>query len=290
MPSTIADAFEQLRSTLETTTPPAETVSVRQDLVRAVLQKKMMISRDFIGGSYARSTMIAPMKDADIDLFAVVDAYYYHRIEDKKRGGQSGLLRDVRWALRAAYKGPVISHDGHAVTVQFEDFRISVMPVVHRIDGGYMIPDSRTQQWISTNPKRHDEILAEADEAHQRMLVPLIRMLKAWNRYRGSFFTSFHLEVLALNALRDVTITDFPSAVRIFFDRARAVVADITLDPAGYGNDVGKYLRSPAKAAEAQRRLEDAYSVAVQADEKGTAREHTALELWRRLFPTVFPR
>ncbi len=47
--------------------------------------------------------------------------------------------------------------------------------------------------------------MIEANKHHRGNLVPLIKMIKSWNKGNGSFFRSFHLEVLALEALRNVT-------------------------------------------------------------------------------------
>jgi hypothetical protein len=71
--------------------------------------------------------------------------------------------------------------------------------------------------WLSTDPKKHVEIFSQSNKVHSGDLVPLIKMIKSWNKGNGSFFRSFHLEVLALEALRNVTITDLPSGLRFFF-------------------------------------------------------------------------
>jgi len=46
-------------------------------------------------------------------------------------------------------------------------------------------------------------------------------MIKAWNRNSSKYFRSFHLEVLAMQIFQGVTISDFPSGMRYFFDKGR---------------------------------------------------------------------
>ena len=68
MATTIPQAFQQLRSNLEITGLQSSTVSTRQTNVREVIQAGMDVLDTFLTGSYARSTMIAPLKEADIDM------------------------------------------------------------------------------------------------------------------------------------------------------------------------------------------------------------------------------
>src|SRR5260221_8636467 len=138
MASTIAEAFEQLRSNLEITDLQEETVSTRQQNVRKALEDDFNILDSFLTGSYRRNTMIAPLKEADVDIFIVLDPRYY------ANGGQTKLLNSVKTALRKTYtKTPDISPDGHAVTITFTDFKVDVVPGFHRKGGGYLIPDTQ---------------------------------------------------------------------------------------------------------------------------------------------------
>jgi tRNA nucleotidyltransferase (CCA-adding enzyme) len=70
---TVASGFEGLKSNLEITNPQASITSTRQQAVRASIASAMTVVDDFLTGSYARSTMIAPLKEADIDIFITLD-------------------------------------------------------------------------------------------------------------------------------------------------------------------------------------------------------------------------
>jgi hypothetical protein len=289
MATTVVSAFDQFRSNLEITDLQTETVSTRHNGVRDVLKSGLTLVGDFLTGSYARQTMIGPLKEADVDVFALLDVKYFHQFNGQN-GGPAALLELVRRTLRVTYtKTPDVSRNGQAVTIRFTDFLVDVVPGFHRTGGGFLIPNSVTQSWLSTDPKRHVELFSAANRTHQQKLIPLIKMIKGWNKCHSSFFTSFHLEVLALQILANVTITDFPSGLRFFFDKAREAIEQKNPDPAGYGDDVGKYINTPDKVAEAKRRMTAAYEAALRAEQHGVLYSRTAIDLWHGLIPRYFP-
>jgi len=233
--------------------------------------------------------MIGPLKDADIDIFVVLDPKYYHNYNGQN-GGQGGLLDLVRRTLLKTYKTtPRVSRNGQAVTIQFTDFMVDVVPGFNRQGGGYIIPNSITNTWLETDPKKHVDLVSASNKAHAGDLIPLLKMLKAWNRSHSAFFRSFHLEVLALQILNNVRISDFPSGARFYFDKGRELTSKQNLDPAGYGDDVGRYI-TPDKVQEAVRRFQLSYDRAVKAEQlatKGNIRD--AVDVWIMIFGDDFP-
>ena len=51
----------------------------------------MEVADDFLTGSYRRQTMIAPLKEADVDIFAIFPVSYY-QFYNGQNGGPAGLL------------------------------------------------------------------------------------------------------------------------------------------------------------------------------------------------------
>lgn len=254
------------------------------------MESGLSVSDSFLTGSYRRHTLIPPLKDADIDIVVVLAVSYFNNYNGSN-GGQAGLLDLVKRTLRRTYsQTPDISRNGQAVTIRFTDFTVDVVPAFYRQGGGYLIPNSISQTWISTDPARHIEILSAANQSHGGDLVPLIRMIKAWNRGHSALFRSFHLEVLTLQILNNVRITDFPSGIRYFFDKARSLVTQQNPDPAGYGGDVGAYLNTQAKITEAVAKFQSAYDIARRAEDHA-ARGNTNLAIgtWRALLGEYFP-
>jgi hypothetical protein len=290
MPSTIAQGFEALKSNLEITDLQRSVVSTRQETVRGVVQAGLTVKDSFLTGSYARQTMIAPLTEADIDIFMVLDSRYFYQFNGQN-GGVAGLLELVKQTLRRTYtRTPDISRNGQAVTIRFEDFIVDVVPGFDRQGGGYLIPNSNTQSWISTDPKRHVEIISNANQVHNGNFIPLVKMLKAWNKKDGGFFYSFHIEVLALAILQGITISDFPSGARFFFDKARAAVAGKNIDPAGFGGDVGSYINGQDKIQQAVYRLQKGLERSLNAEAAGNSGNvRGAFDLWAQVFGPYFP-
>ena len=291
MATTIQQSFQKLKENLEITGLQVNAVSTRQNNVRDVIKKDLSVLDSFLTGSYSRSTMISPLKEADIDIFVVLDSKYFHNYNNGQNGGQAGLLDLLKRTLRKTYtKTPDISRNGQAVTIRFSDFMVDVVPAFNRQGGGYLIPNSVSQNWISTDPKKHVEIVTNSNKTHSGDFVPLVKMIKAWNKNNNKYFSSFHLEVLALSILNNVTISDYPSGMRFFFNKARDLITKQNPDPAGYGGDVGSYINTQEKIKEAVAKFELAYNRAIKAEDynsRGYIKD--AVDIWIKIFGDYFP-
>lgn len=282
MPTTIEQGFRQLRTNLEISSLQASTVSTRQHSVRDAVASQLTVKESFLTGSYMRNTMIAPLKEADIDICVILDVSYF------QNDGQAALLDRVKRALLKTYKTPDISRNGRAVTIVFSDFVVDVVPAFYRKGGGYLIPDSRSMKWIGTDPKRHVELWSESNKTHEGSFVPMVKMLKAWNKSHSQLMASFHLETLALQVFNGVRISSYPSGARYFFDKARALVPYILNDPAGYPGGVGQTTQAEREGI--LSRMETALSRSLAAEEHAKAgRISAAYEKWRLVFDGYFP-
>jgi hypothetical protein len=287
---TIIEAFKKLKSNLEITGLQQSTVSTRHNNIRQAIESDRNVLESFLTGSYSRHTMIAPLKEADIDIFIVLNADYFHHYNGIN-GGQAGLLDLIKSTLRKTYpKTPDISRNGQAVTIEFTDFMVDAIPSFYRKGGGFLIPNSIKQTWIATDPKKHVEIISSANNGHNGDLVPIVKMIKRWNRTINYFFTSFHLEVMAYQIFAGVTISDYSSGMRYFFDKGRSHVKEKNPDPAGYSDDIGNYLDTQEKINNAVSRFETAYNRAMKAEDY-YARGYIAdaFENWRKVFGNYFP-
>lgn len=283
MATTVAASFRGLRSNLEITSLQQSTVSTRQQRVREAVERRLTVTDSFVTGSYKRHTMIAPLKQADVDVFVVLNSSYY------SQNGQASLLDRVRKTLLETYPStPKISRNGQAVTITFTDFVVDVVPAFNRKGGGYLIPNSTTGRWVSTNPKVHETIITTSNSAHDGDLVPLIKMIKAWNRQVGSRFKSFYLELLVDKALKGVKISNDWSGCRYVFDKGRDLVRFKIADPAGLGEQVNGLLTGSVD--EAVGRFATAFDRAKRAEalaEQGKTQD--AVLEWRKVFGDYFP-
>jgi tRNA nucleotidyltransferase (CCA-adding enzyme) len=97
MATTLSDGFEIFRSNLEVTDLQSSVLATRQQNVREAVASEFEVLDTFLTGSYRRSTMIAPLAQADVDVFVVLDPQYY------RQNTPQSLLERVRERLRATY-------------------------------------------------------------------------------------------------------------------------------------------------------------------------------------------
>jgi hypothetical protein len=282
--TTILSGFNSLRSNLEITGLQAATVSTRQRNVRDAVATELEVQSSFLVGSYSRDTMISPLKDADIDIFTVLASNYYEKYRP------AALLDRVRTVLLKTYtKTPKISRNGQAVTITFTDFKVDVVPAYNRQGGGYIIPDSTTDSWISTNPEVHDSTLSAANKDHAGRLKPLIKMIKGWNRNLGGAFDGFYLELMTKDILTGMTISDYSSGVRYVLDKGRERIKFKQPDPAGYGGYING-LAAVGTVENALSRFTTAYNRAVKAEDFAKRDKLAqAFDEWGKIFGDYFP-
>jgi hypothetical protein len=152
--------------------------------------------------------MIGPLKDVDLDIVMVLHPSYY------ADNSPASLLAKVRNALKQTYPStPSISPNGQAVTITFTDFKVDVVPAFHRQGGGYLIPNANAGTWISTDPTVHATVLTAANSAHNGDLVPLAKMMRAWNRSNNLGFVGLCLELMTTQILTNVRIDNFSSGM-----------------------------------------------------------------------------
>lgn len=283
MPKTIASGFNALKSNLEITTLQKKTVSVRQSNVRDAVENGFTVLDSFLAGSYVRSTMITPLKESDVDIFVIIDASYF------KKYSPTTLLDRLRTVLLKTYTlSPKTSRNGQAVTITFTDFKVDVVPSFNRKGGGYLIPDSTNNAWISTDPKVHQLNLTTSNKWHDNNLVPVIKMIKGWNRCINNPFHGYYLELMVKKILTNVTVTDYPSAVRYVFDKGRERIKYTLSDPASFGDDVEGF-NNISTVKEAVTRFETAYNRAIKAESyESKYRTDLAYDEWKKIFPRYF--
>jgi hypothetical protein len=249
-------------------------------------------------GSYARQTMIRP--PSDIDLFVVLDYSkhgndYYHAYNSE----QSALQR-FHSVLKDFYPNTPIRKDHPAIHLDFSTYGFDVIPAFNRDGGGYMIPNPVGSGWISTNPQKHAERTTAVNKETGGYFVPLVKMLKAWNRSHYDQLTGFHLEMALADAwptssawpsyaTQRVTYTSYADAVTALFPALSAKLRHFTQDPAGLGGNIDGYLSWDDRTRTRQR-LDSAGQDAQIAIRHAARGDHySAIIKWRDIFNDPFP-
>lgn len=293
---TTAEAFEEFRSRLELSETERKDAIRRHKDVRAVITEKFEIEGDgFLTGSYARHTKTKPLKDVDI--------FFPLKGDDLdlawRNKGPAAILEAFKSCLEKVYGKEAVELGRRCVTVTFDKanptvsedgkvLSIDAVPAIALADC-YEIPDRILGRWIKSNPEIHMAESTAKNKSLDGKWVPLVKMLKAWNRAAGGpIEPSFLVEVMA-QGLVDGPFTTFPSEVRRFFAAAMDGVMLDWPDPAGFGPPVSDQM-TPAKrqkAVEALRKAEVQAARATRLEKEGKQGE--ALVAWREILGRYFP-
>jgi predicted nucleotidyltransferase len=295
---TTNDAFRKFKSRLELNQREQDNASARQQEVRAFLDTKFTISRDFLTGSYARWTKSKPLKD--VDIFFVLDPKK-HAYQSK---GPSEALNDFFDALVTKFGKDATKKQGRSINIDFgvkadaddnTDYRIISVDAVPAYTSGddYEIPDSDLGKWIKTNPEKHAEKATAAHQAYSNEWKGLVRMVKYWNNNpkhgEKPIKPSFLIEVMALQCLHGGFGGSFDREIQGFFATLADRVFDTWQDPAGLGPPISDGMDEARKkrARDLLRAAERETTLAIDLARRG--RQGDALKAWRALFGPKFP-
>ena len=258
-----------------------------REALKELLREHIDIEDFILSGSYKRNTIIKPSKPGhkfDIDLFMIADSTSY------KEENLADLYDETFKLLDDSIGEIGITHvekQNRSVKVEFgSDFHIDVAPaVVH--NSQYAVYDRDAQQPLVSNPEKHQELVTDknaitADNSTSRF-VPLVRLLKAWKRNNFSDLKSFHLELLAVNAVPDQPITSFSQGAGWFFENVLTVLADPLLDPANEENVIDQYLDEKGLRQDLNDVLEKNISLVQLAVEAEQNNEEEAIALWKKI-------
>ncbi len=286
----VDEAFAKLKSNLEITATEQKLASRRQNEIREHLCGHLEIDRTFLTGSYARHTKTKKLKDVDIFCVLKADGADAHL----RNGTPAAALTRLRDELAKKYTAPVPSIGRRSCTVEFSSTdevpSFDVVLAFDRSGGGYEIPDRAVGSWIASDPAVHKQKATDKNAACDAKWIPLVKMIKGFNREWGKpVRPSFLLEVMALDLIRP-PFGRYQDEIVLFLANAAERVEGEWPDPAGLGPDVNSSMTAREKRAAAER-LREALAVAeraVQLEDDGS--ERAAVDAWRELFGNRMPK
>jgi len=290
---TVPEAFEKYRQRLELSETERNDAIRRHNDVRECIRAKFEVDRDFLTGSYARHTKTKPLKDVDI-------FFCLGKKEQHWRGKPpQDVLVAFQKCLAERFGAENVELGRRCVTVDFEKANPTVdedgkvlsndaVPAFE-LEDCYEIPDRVLGRWIKTDPDIHAEEATAKNGDLGGKWVPLVKMLKRWNRSAGCPITpSFLIEVIALD-LVDPPFTTYPSEVRRYFAAATDGIMRDWPDPAAFGPPVSDQMTSQQRqaASAALRTAEINAARAVRLEQQDKTGE--ALALWHEIMGKYFP-
>ena len=130
---------------------------------------------------------------------------------------------------------------------------IDAVPAFECSGGDYEIPDKVTGTWIKTNPEKHKEQATAKNEEFDGHWVPLVKMVKGWNRANGKPLSRHSLIEVMAEELVESPFSTYPDEMRNFFAAMEANIGRTWPDPAGLGPPVSDQM-TPERITEQERR------------------------------------
>jgi len=213
---TVDQSFKKFLTNLNLTPKQLQRIQKTRESIDAALSNHPRIFLNtqkqisFLTGSYSRKTIIRPIDDIDL----------YVRIHYGKHAeGQSpiSILRLMASAIRKRYPNNTkVNVDAPCIVVTFLGYKVEIVPAVGYSDNPdlYSIPAPGSKEWMDCYPNVPDKWLSACNHSNDSMFIPLIKMLKQWNRHNKVGLKSFHLELLTEKVFGAVTdIYSYPQGV-----------------------------------------------------------------------------
>jgi hypothetical protein len=286
------EAFEKFRQRLELSETERKDTIKRHEEVRNVIKNDFIVDRDILTGSYKRHTKTKPLKD--VDVFFVLGKKERDKYRDKP---PADLINAFVKTLRAKYGDAAVEPGRRCATVEFEknttdeEGKVLSIDAVPAFDLGdcYEIPDRIRGDWVRTDPEIHMEQATKKNKELGGKWIPLVKMIKRWNRSAGKPIKPAFLIEVMMQDLVDPPFTTYPSEVRRFFAAAQDGLDRVWPDPAGYGPPVSEQMTPELiKAAkEALRKADIKAALAVQLERQ--SKQGDSIALWREIMGRYFP-
>ncbi len=147
------------------------------------------VSNQFVFGSYSRGTILPRSMDinSDIDYMVV--------FSDSSYQPQTYLDRLRRFVERF-YVHSEIKQSTPTIILSLNHIHFELVPAIENWWSGLQIPASAScyQNWIDTDPTGFNDELTRANQSHNNLIKPLVRLIKYWNAKNKYPFESYSLE------------------------------------------------------------------------------------------------
>ncbi len=289
----IETAFKDFASNLEIKDRQEKLVSERRANVEKALKDKLTLhpsEEPKVTGSWDRNTLTRYLFEGDVDVMVILH-YSENKGWDNPEGTISCLDR-FKAVLDESYPDTPKRRDENCISMQFSEFRLDVVPAFKYDNGYYKIPDSVRRLWVPTNPFQFAEKITEVNKTMGGTFVPLIKMVKGWNREVGWPIRSFHLECMMYYHHRTyVQGYTYSSMVKVFFENLPYYLSNLCKDPI-MGDRVDTYLDNNAIKTKRTIAIEKAKKAAAAAKEAYEDQEKyptLAPGEWKALMGEFFP-
>lgn len=241
-------------------------------------------------GSYGRDT--AARGVSDLDVAFVLPYAEYAKYDAYETNGQSALLQAVKKSIQNTYRTSESFGDGQVVVISFDDnLTFEVLPVFENDDGqSFTFPNANGGgSWRQCNPRAEIAAIKKRNDATNRNLKYLARMMRVWRDYCSVPMTGALIDTLAYQFIenyqyRDKSFLYHDFMARDYFDFL-------------YKQDEKQTVwRAPGSGSHVQRtgvfehKSRSAYLRAVEAIQyNDDNHEWSRRQKWREVFGPIYP-
>ena len=280
---TIEEGLKALDALLVISVQQRSLVSTRQTEIDKILINEFDAQVTSLPGAFYRKTIIQPLENNEIDLFVQL------KPEMGQRNTPGSLLSKLEDLLVGYYPEATLSADKQAVLVKFSDVSFRIVPCFYQDKKGYIIADAKDHKWRKTDPSIFYYALDEANNRHKGLLLPVIRIIKHWNRRNGGWFNDYYLELMVKQALTGVKFDSYVQAIKHVFKKAIHIVVFTIDDPSEFGRQM-EGLKDVFKMVEAMLSFQECHAHIVKAERFEKRGDLiSAYKEWGKIFADDFP-
>jgi hypothetical protein len=292
-PRTTAAAFDEFDAALNLNRREREQAQRRHQEITEVLTAAGFASSTFLQGSFARKTMLKPLKD--VDMIVLLTEAHRQRWFGDDRGGPAAAMAAIRQVVAARWPEARFDEDkqpAHALQVRFPDcpFTFDLVPAFEDGDTveGVFIADRDLDRWEWSNTRTLRRVIGERNLATAGTFVHQVRMGKSFKTNEPTLDKLCGLVIESLwYAAITTKMSHAAAAVTAFGHAAVAVMGDV-YDPTGVDNlakdwTLGERSRFSQTFRIAAKRGHEALRLAADGDQQA------AIEIWNTVFGEPFP-
>jgi hypothetical protein len=276
------DAFDDFDDELKL--DPAERLRAEKchNEITLLLIGADLIVKAFLQGSFARKTMISPLRDVDKVVI----------LGDKLRGLTPDQVMDrLQEVLAAAYPAVTFDRTRHSLKLDFGDdsFCFDVVPAweTNTDDDDVLIANRDSGGWDRSNTRQLMRVVAERNKQTDGGFVHAVRMIKHLVAHQmDEIIPGLHVESLAYLGL--TSPMTYANACVTIIESAATWLAHGYNDPTGV-DPISNRL-TPEQRASAQAQFVAAAARATEAHKLAEAGDHdNATRVWHDIFGETFP-
>ncbi|WP_285182869.1 nucleotidyltransferase [Rhodococcus sp. MEB032] len=291
MSQTVDGAFAELDHNLNLDPNQRQQAQERHNTIRDCLADAGFVASSFLQGSFARKTMLAPLKD--VDIVVVLKPEHWEKLE-----GPDGPATAMAWFRRAVArswpeaefdKGDAPSGKALRVTYPDLDFDIDLVPAFELDGDNVLIGDRDQRHWEPSNTRRQIRAVANRNQATGGRFVHQVRQLKALIKNHDEtldFVKGIVVESLVYGSISR-KVADKRAIVEAL-EHAKDAVSGAVIEPAGDDDVTVKW--TSTERAVAVKTFTDFATRAREAHQlENDGDIEASIDVWHSLFGEYFP-